>query len=102
MPSDEMRDATSCEVTPRAGKGALGTWRALAGPGLRAGITATMKDGPSPACKPLLGGVYVSQHLSFPGSGKAAGGHARVRTTLGKSDRVGSQGGLRKRGPWWN
>ncbi len=37
MPSDGVRDATPCEVTPGAGKGALGTWRALVGPGLRAG-----------------------------------------------------------------
>jgi hypothetical protein len=33
-PSDEVRDAASYEVTPRAGKGALGIWRALGGPGL--------------------------------------------------------------------
>ena len=28
MPSDEVRDTAPCEVTPRAGKGALGKWRA--------------------------------------------------------------------------
>jgi len=52
----------------------------------------------------------VPARVSFLGYGKAAGGQARVRTTLGycsqgerrKSDRVGSQGGLRKRGLWWN
>ncbi len=44
----------------------------------------------------------MSQHLSFLDFGKAAGGQARVRTTFGKSDRVGSQGGLRKRELWWN
>src|SRR5712691_8752334 len=27
---------------------------------------------------------------------------AKVRTGLGQSHRPGSQGGLRKRGPWWN
>jgi hypothetical protein len=27
---------------------------------------------------------------------------AKGRTGLGKSHRPGSQGGLRKRGPWWN
>ena len=90
MPSDEVRDAASYEVTPRAGKGALGIWRALGGPGRRAGINRAIKDGPSPACKPVSGGVYVSQHLSFLGAGKTAGGHARVRTGLGKSDRPGS------------
>ena len=89
-PSDEVRDATSHEVTPGAGKGALGTWRALAGPGLRAGFYRAIKDGPSPTGKPASRGVYVSQHLSFLGVGKAVGGQARVRTTLGKSDRVGS------------
>ena len=26
-PSDEMRDISPLEVTPRVGKGALGTWR---------------------------------------------------------------------------
>jgi hypothetical protein len=40
----------------------------------------------------------MNQHLSFIDSGKAAGGKARARTGLGKSDRPGSQGGLRKRG----
>jgi len=35
---------------------------------------------PSPACKPRLRGVYMSQHLSFLSHGKAAGGKARVRT----------------------
>ena len=89
-PSDAVRDAPSYEVTPRASKGALGIWRALDGPGLWAGIDRSIKDGPSPACKLESGGVYVSQHLSFLGSGKAAGGQARVRTGLGKSDRPGS------------
>jgi hypothetical protein len=27
---------------------------------------------------------------------------AKVRTGLGKAHRAGSQGGLRKRGPWWH
>jgi hypothetical protein len=89
-PSDGVRDAASCEVTPRAGKGALGIWRALGGPGRSAGMNRAIKDGPSPACKLESGGVYVCQHLSFLDARKAAGGYARVRTTLGKSDRVGS------------
>jgi|GEM_PF-5610503 len=45
----------------------------------------------------------MSQHLNLLAYGKAAGGQVRVRTTFGycsqgerrKSDRVGSQGGLR-------
>ena len=40
----------------------------------------------------------MSQNLSFLGYGKAAGGYAKVRTGLGKSDRPGSQGGFGKRG----
>ena len=32
-PSDVVLDAAPQEVTPAAGKGALGTWRAVAGPG---------------------------------------------------------------------
>ena len=38
-----------------------------------------------------------SQCLSFIYSGKAHEGKAKLRTGLGKSDRPGSQGGLRKR-----
>ena len=44
----------------------------------------------------------MSRHLSFLIYGKAVGGQVKVRTGLGKSDRPESQGGLRKRGPWWN
>ena len=40
----------------------------------------------------------MNQHLSFIDCGKAVGGNAKARTGLGKSDRPGSQGGLRKRG----
>ncbi len=101
MPSDEARDATLREVTPRAGKGALGTWRALAGPGLRAGIPATIKDGPSPACKPWSRGVYVSQRLRLPwlwkGSRRTCQGQNHTRE-IRPCGIVG--GGLRKRGLW--
>ncbi len=100
MPSDGVQDAASYGVTPGASKGALGTWRALGQSRTPSRSSWTIKVGPSPACKPLPGGVYVCQHLSFLGSGKAAGGHASVRTGLGKTDRPGSQGGLRKRGLW--
>jgi hypothetical protein len=90
MPSDVTQEVTSQEVTPVAGKGALGTWRALAGPGRRAGITVAIRDGPSPARKPWSRGVYMSQHLSFLDHGKAEGGQVRVSTGLGKSDRPGA------------
>ena len=42
----------------------------------------------------------MGQHLSFTHSRKTTEGYAKVRTGLGKSDRPGSQGGLRKRGLW--
>ena len=90
MPSDMTQDVMPQEVTPVVGKGALGTWWALAGPGLWAWISRAIKYGPSTACKPWTRGVYMSQHLNFLVYGKAAGGQARVRTTFGKSDRVGS------------
>jgi hypothetical protein len=47
--------------------------------------------------KPLEEGAYMSQHLSFTSKGKAVRGKATVRTGFGKTDRPGSQGGLRKR-----
>ena len=77
---------------------------ALGGPGpvLDAVPGQNRSLGPRLACKPWSIGVNMSLHLSLIDSGKAAGGQAKVRTTLGKSDRVGSQGGLRKRELWWN
>ena len=48
--------------------------------------------------KPHSSGVYVSLHLSLLENGQVPDLQAKVRTGLGKSDRPGSQGGLRKRG----
>ena len=48
--------------------------------------------------KPHSSGVYVSLHLSLLAHRQAADLQAKVRTGLGKTDRPGSQGGLRKRG----
>jgi len=53
-----------------------------------------------PAGKLLREGVYASQRLSFARVGKACRGNAEVRTGFGKTDRPGSQGGLRKRELW--
>ena len=39
----------------------------------------------------------MCQHLNLLVTGKTYGGNARARTGLGKTDRPGSQGGLRKR-----
>jgi len=52
--------------------------------------------------KPLEIGVYMGWHLSFISYGKAVRVQATVRTGLGKSDRPGSQGGLKKREIRWN
>jgi hypothetical protein len=55
--------------------------------------------------KPRTLGAYASQRLSAHHRGKAdlrQGRRAETRTGLGKSDRPGSQGGLRKHGPRWN
>ena len=52
--------------------------------------------------KPTMLGVNVGQHLSIVIAGKAYMEDAMVRTGLGKADFPGSQGGLGKRGRWWN
>jgi hypothetical protein len=46
IPSDVVREITLQEVTPVAGKGALGTWQTLTAPGLWAGINCVIKYGP--------------------------------------------------------
>ena len=95
MPSDVMRDVTLGEVTPRAGKGALGTWRVFgAVPRRRArSKPQPFEDRPMPACKPRSGGANMSQHLSFLGTGKAAGVQARVRTVTREIRPCGIVGG---------
>jgi hypothetical protein len=90
------------EVTPASGKGALGTWRTLAGLGHSARKNQAIKDRSRLTGKPLEVGVYMGQHLSFTSNGKAVRVKATVRTGLGKSDRPGSQGGLKKREIRWN
>jgi hypothetical protein len=91
MPSDEMLDISPPPIIPTAGKGALGTWRFPERAQTQSwGLPVPSRSGTRPACKPDVGGVYMSQHLSFPAFGKAAGGQAKVRTGLGKSDRPGS------------
>ena len=90
------------EVTPASGKGALGTWRILAGPGHSARVNQAIKYGSMLTGKPLEIGVYMGWHLSFISYGKAVRVQATVRTGLGKSDRPGSQGGLKKREIRWN
>jgi hypothetical protein len=90
MPSEVARDATPGEITPRTGKGPLGTWRALAGPGHRAGVAESIVVGLHSQSKPLWRGGDTGQRLTFLHGGKAVRTQARARTGLGKSDRPGS------------
>ncbi len=104
MPFQAAHDAAPGWVTPRPGKGALGTWRSRTEtvPDTVPDYTVYFVIRGEPESKPMTVGVYVGQHLSFTVAGKAFGGQAKLRTGLGQSDRPGSQGGLWKRGPWWN
>ena len=61
MPSDVMRDVTPQEVTPVAGKGALGTWLSHRIRTCKAGLFCGIESG----SKPMWAGVYVCQRLSF-------------------------------------
>lgn len=65
MPADAAPDVAPLEVTPKAGEGALGTWRAEGSPGLWAGICYAMIIRPRLSGKPGWRGVYMCQHLSF-------------------------------------
>ena len=75
MPSEVVSDTTVVVVTPQPCKGALGTWRAWTS-------AQTQSWGfLSPSCcvearnsKPVAGGVYMCQPLSFLAGGKAASG----------------------------
>jgi hypothetical protein len=62
MPSDGVQDATPCEVTPRAGKGALGTWRSQEGQ-RRESEEPSMED--EPEGQRHVRGVDASQRLSL-------------------------------------
>ncbi len=90
VPSDVVHDTTPQEVTPTCGQRSSGHLAGLGRPRTLSRVNRAIKYGPSPACKPQSRGVYMSQHLSFTGYGKAAGGYAKVRTGFGKSDRPGS------------
>ena len=73
MPSQAAANAVPEGVTPRRGKGALGTWRAFAGPvpGHRARVIRPILRDVEPAGKPIASGAYAGQRLSFDGIGKA-------------------------------
>ncbi len=89
MPSDVMPDVTPHRVTPAAGKGALGTWRARAWPRtLCRGRSAIYELEPG-AQTAIERGAYVPA-FKPPRCREGGGRTARVRTGLGKSDRPGS------------
>jgi len=77
-----VRDITAQEVTPDAGKGALGIWRWARGTHLRTEILVQVvneKKLPHESdSKPVMPGEYVGKHLIFGTPGKAVGGHAIV------------------------
>ncbi len=103
MPSDVMPDVTPHRVTPAAGKGALGTWRARARPRTLCRGRGAIHE-PRPVRKPPSRGVHMCQHLSLLGAGKAAGGqpgsepdsgNPTVRDRRGASGNVATGAGLR-------
>jgi hypothetical protein len=94
MPIEKTHDVFPIEVTPKWGKGALGTWRSQ---GWSVNRETGMSHHKDQSAKQTNGsGAYVCQHLSFIVGGKACRGKAKVRTESGKSRCSGSQGGLRK------
>ena len=77
-------------VTPKRGKGALGTWRSQGGARTLSRDEADPRSGDEMMSKPAADGVYAGQDLSQVGTGKAYQGQAKVRTGPGKSRRPGS------------
>jgi hypothetical protein len=85
------------EVILRACKGALGTGQLQEYPDMSGRRTMGHPWKQTIACR----GVCESAlKLRTVWEGNRRG--AKVRTGLGKAHRPGSQGGLRKRRPWWN
>jgi hypothetical protein len=85
------------EVTPRSGKGARGAWPLQEDPAMEG--RGTMER-PGQHTRERRGGWGSALKLRAVGEGDRR--EAKVSTGLGKAHRPGSQGGLRKRGPWWN
>ena len=79
-PSEVAQEATPGEVTPRRGKGALGTWRASDGPvsGHRARVNTADSQDVEPEGKPIRQGVNASQRLNFGGIREGLLGKATV------------------------
>ena len=75
------RDTTAQEVTPDAGKGALGIWRWVRGNHLRTEILVQVVNEKllhERDSKPVMSGEYVGKHLIFGTIGKAVGGNTIV------------------------
>ncbi len=99
MSSDVVLDATPQEVTPVAGKGALGAWRYQAGPRTLSRAEAESRSRYEPGRRPWSEGVYACQRLSFADGGKASGGKPRSEPDSGKPtvrDRRGASGNVAK------
>ena len=75
-------DSTSMEITPPSGKGALGTWRVLDSPGLRARVANPLKMGlGSQANHWREGCVYgPAFKLHLPWEGRESTSHGQNRT----------------------
>jgi len=106
MPFQAACEAAPGEVTPRRGKGALGTWRARTL--RRSGHCAWLSRFKvayrvEPSSKPERSGVYVGQRLSFGPSGKARWGKAKVanrnREIRPSGMKTGARGNVAYGGP---
>jgi hypothetical protein len=100
-PSERILEILSAGVTPRRGKGALGTWRARAlhRTGHRTGYPDPRRERVEPRSKPHQPGAYARQRLSFGCCGKAPWGQARAANRTREIRPSGmKEGGLGKRG----
>src|SRR3990172_6838467 len=89
-PFEVALEATPGEVTPRRGKGALGTWRSQGAPGRSAGRVQCPRRWDEPMGKPVTVGAYADQRLNRTAVWEGPWGKAKVRTGLGETDRPGS------------
>ena len=89
-PFQKADHAFLAAVTPKRGKGALGTWRSQGGSRTLSRGKAYPRSGDEMMSKPAASGVYAGQNLSQAATGKAQQGKAKVRTGPGKTRRPGS------------
>src|SRR5215475_3686266 len=96
-PADVVPEITTSEVTPGLCKGTLGTWPLQEYPDMLGRRTMERLWKQTRAYRGVCGSA-LKLRAHWEGDRRGA----KVRTGLGKSHRPGSQGGLRKRGLWWN